>query len=51
MSIQYCEYCDKAFDTEDDTCPDCGAHLRELQPGEAPENMLSVEEMLLLGLL
>ena len=49
--MKFCEGCGKTFDTDISACPDCGAPLRELQDGETPEGALTVEELLLLGLL
>ena len=49
--MKFCEACRRTFDTDDGACPDCGAPLCELQPGEMPEDALTVEELLLLGLL
>ncbi|WP_297283095.1 hypothetical protein [uncultured Agathobaculum sp.] len=49
--MKFCEYCGKAFDDDCTVCPNCGAQLRPLQDGETEENALTVEEMLLLGLL
>ena len=44
--MKYCEKCGRKVDANADTCPYCGAPLREMQDGE-----LSEEELLLLGLL
>ena len=49
--MKFCEGCGRTFDTDDGACPNCGAPLRELQTGETPEDALTVEELLLLGLL
>lgn len=49
--MKFCEGCGRTFDTDAKTCPDCGAPLRELQTGETPEDALTVDELLLLGLL
>lgn len=49
--MKFCEGCGRTFDTDAKTCPNCGAPLRELQTGETPEDALTVEELLLLGLL
>lgn len=49
--MKFCEYCGKTFDDDCTACPKCGAQLRPLQDGETEENALTVEEMLLLGLL
>lgn len=49
--MKFCEYCGKTFDDDCMVCPNCDAQLRPLQDGETEENALTVEEMLLLGLL
>jgi len=49
--MKYCEKCGRKVDTDASICPYCGAPLRELQTGETPEDALTVEELLLLGLL
>ena len=49
--MKFCEGCGRTFDTDAKTCPNCGAPLRELQTGATPEDALTVEELLLLGLL
>ena len=49
--MKFCEGCGRTFDTDAKTCPNCGAPLRELRTGETPEDALTVEELLLLGLL
>lgn len=49
--MKFCEYCGKSFDDDRETCPNCGAKLRFLQHGEIEDDALTVEEMLLLGLL
>ena len=51
VTMKFCEYCGKAFDDDCTVCPNCGAQLRPLQDRETEENALTVEEMLLLGLL
>ena len=45
--MKYCEKCGRKVDTDADTCPYCGAPLREMQDGELSEEEL----LLLLGLL
>ena len=49
--MNFCEYCGRTFDDDQETCPDCGAKLLPLLDGEIEDNALTVEEMLLLGLL
>lgn len=49
--MKFCEYCSKTFDDDCTGCANCGAQLRPLQDGETEDNALTVEEMLLLGLL
>ncbi len=49
--MKFCECCGKSFDDDRETCPNCGAKLCSLQHGETEDDALTVEEMLLLGLL
>ena len=49
--MKFCEYCGKAYGSDRDTCPVCGAKLRPLQDGETEENALTITEMMALGLL